>query len=73
MKKKLNLRCDSLPSNCLQVKIEKAEFNLTIIDFFVHLKAAEILICRFYSTFCCQSDTISIMNFGKLDFIFNEE
>lgn len=33
MKKKLNLRCDSLPSNCLQVKIEKAEFNLTIIDF----------------------------------------
>lgn len=41
MKKKLNLRCDSLPSNCLQVKIEKAEFNLTIIDFFVHLRAAE--------------------------------
>lgn len=33
MKKKLNLRCDSLPSNCLQVKIEKAEFNLTIINF----------------------------------------
>lgn len=40
MKKKLNLRCDSLPSNCLQVKIEKAEFNLTIIDFFCPLEGS---------------------------------